>query len=261
MTDQRSVPGLSSTEAERRFAQFGPNQSANSSTRPAWLDLLILFTNPLTVVLLLAAAVSGAVGEHFDAGLIATLVLIGTLIDFFQTYRSHKVIEHLRTRVGTTAAVERDGIWKDVPRESLVPGDVIRLSAGDLVPADAQLLESRDLYVQQAMLTGESAPAEKLVTDEGPSRSAIAPNMVFLGTSVVSGIATAVVISTGAQTAFGGIVARLSARPPETEFDRGLRRFGYLITRTVFALVLFVLVISLSFHRPPLESLLFAVAL
>lgn len=138
-----------------------------------------------------------------------------------------------------TVTVCRDNLWQEVPRRNIVPGD-IRLSAGDLIPADALLLHSRDLYVQQAMLTGESAPAEKTTAPKPPSRSANAKNMVFLGTSIVSGTAIAQIENTGTRTAFGDIAARLADRPPETAFDSGLRKFSYLITRLVFGLVLFV---------------------
>ncbi len=253
--------GLTSQDAELRFAEFGPNEPTAKKTHPPWLDFIILFSNPLTLILLIAAGVLQLSGDSFDAALITGLVVLGTGIDFFQTYHSRRVIEHLRTKVASTASVERDGKWCELSRRQLVPDDLIRLSAGDLIPADAQLLEARDLYVQQAMLTGESAPAEKQATGDAPSRSPNAANMVFVGTSVVSGTAIARVVATGSKTAFGGIAARLAERAPETAFDIGLRRFGYLITRIVFGLVLFVLVMSLALHRPALQSLLFAVSL
>jgi Mg2+-importing ATPase len=142
-----------------------------------------------------------------------------------------------------------------------VPGDIVRLSAGDLVPADARLLIARDLYVQQAALTGESLPAEKEATGEAASTKADSRNMVFLGTSVVSGTATAEVVATGPRTAFGDIAARLAARPEETAFDKGLRNFSHLLARTVFFLVLFLIVVSIARHRDVLQSFLFAVAL
>ena len=143
----------------------------------------------------------------------------------------------------------------------MVPGDIIRLSAGDLVPADARLVTARDLYVQQAALTGESLPAEKQATGEPPSPKADSPHMVFLGTSVVSGSATAEVINTGARTAFGDIAVRLAARPEETAFDRGLRDFSQLLARTVLFLVIFLIAVSVVRHRDMFQSLLFAVAL
>ena len=253
--------GLSTEEAARRLNEFGPNDPIAKRRRPPWLDLLILLTNPLAIILLIAAGISAAIGERVDAYLISGIVLIGATIDFFQTYRSQRIIERLRATVATLASVHRDDQWQDIPRRMLVPGDLIRLAAGDLIPADAQLIESHDLYVQQASLTGESTPTEKIATADAPSESASAPNMVFLGTSVVSGTAIAVVTATGPRSAFGYITVRIAMRPPETAFDLGLRQFGYLITQTVFVLVLFVLTMSIALHHKPLDSLLFAVAL
>src|SRR5208337_628415 len=189
------------------------------------------------------------------------IVLLSAAIDFAQTYRSQRAIEQLRDRVAPTATVLRGGEWKEMPRRDVVPGDIVRLSAGDLVPADARLLIARDLYVQQAALTGESLPTEKEATRESASTKADARNMVFLGTSIVSGTATAQVVATGARTAFGDISARLAARPEETAFDQGLRNFSQLLARTVLFLVLFLIVVSIARHRDPLQSLMFAVAL
>jgi Mg2+-importing ATPase len=213
------------------------------------------------MILLIAAVISAFVGEATDAAIIIAIVLLSVAIDFGQTYRSQQAVERLRDSVAPTATVLRDGQWQEIRRSNVVPGDVVRLSAGDLIPADARLLESRDLYIQQAALTGESLPVEKEVSEAPPSTRPDAANMVFLGTSVVSGTATAEVIATGARTAFGDIAARLAARPEETAFDRGLKDFSLLLTRTVFFLVIFLLVVSLAQHRNPLESLLFAVAL
>lgn len=165
--------------------------------------------------------------------------------------------------MASTATVLRDGVWREVPISRVVPGDVFRLSAGDLVPADARLIESRDLSVQQAMLTGESLPVDK---DASASERAVEAGpddrrFVFLGTSVVSGTAIAEAVGTGPATMFGEIAARLRGRPPETEFEHGLRRFSLLILRTTVALVLFILLTGLTLRRDPFESLLFAVAL
>src|SRR5205809_634483 len=134
----------------------------------------------------------------------------------------------LRDAVAPTATAVRDGTWTEIRRRDLVPGDIVRLAAGDRVPADARLFEARDLHVQQAALTGESMPAEKDAGDSeaAPRQPADARNVVFLGTSVVSGTATALVVATGPATAFGDIAARLSTRPPETEFERGTRQFA-----------------------------------
>ncbi len=255
--------GLTSAEAAQRLDKFGPNDPAPRRRRSGVVQLLGLFLNPLVVILLIAAAASAFLGQIADACIIAAVVLLSVAINFAQTYRSERAAERLREQVTPTATVQRDGEWREIARRSVVPGDAIRLSAGDLVPADARLLESRDLYAQQAALTGESMPSEKEAGAEQTEQrgNANARNMVFLGTSIISGTATAEVVATGRQTAFGDIAERLSMRPPETEFERGLRGFGALIMRAVFFLVLFIMVVSIGLHRDALQSLLFAVAL
>ncbi len=258
---EQTPNGLTSADAAERLAQFGPNDPAPRRRHSIFAELLLLFVSPLVIILLIAAVISGFIGQLLDAGIIVAMVLIGVSINFYQTYRSKVAIENLRARVAPAATVLRDGRWQELGRQTLVPGDIIRLSAGDLVPADARLSVSRDLYVQQAALTGESLPAEKEANGDGKSSSPDARNMVFLGTSVVSGTATALIVATGRQTAFGDIAERLAARPEETAFDRGLRQFGGLIMRAVVFLVLFLVVVSIVLHHDALQSLLFAVAL
>jgi Mg2+-importing ATPase len=253
--------GLTSEQAIIRLATFGPNTSSLNQGKYPLLGQIFALFSPLSVVLLVAAAISLAIGDKTDAGIISAIILIGAAIDFAQSYHARITVERLRATVATVATVSRDGKWLEIPRTQLVPGDLIQLSAGDMVPADARLTASRDLSVHQAMLTGESTPVDKRVTSNKASTSADAENMVFLGTSVISGTATAIVIATGPRTAFGDILSRLAAKPPETSFDVGLRHFSYLIARVVFLLVLLVLTANIALHRPPLESLLFAVAL
>jgi len=253
--------GLTSQEAAARLAQFGPNDPTPRRRRSPILDLLRLFLNPLVMILLIAAVASAFLGEKVDAGIIIAIVLMSVTVDFTQTYRSQQAVEQLRERVAPTATVLRDGKWNDIHRSEVVPGDVVRLSAGDLIPADACLLVSRDLYIQQAALTGESLPAEKQAGVKETSTRPDAANMVFLGTSVVSGTATALVVATGVGTSFGDIAARLSSQPEETAFDRGLKDFSLLLSRTVLFLVVFLLVTSFFMHRQPLQALLFAIAL
>ncbi|HUJ30132.1 MAG TPA: magnesium-translocating P-type ATPase [Candidatus Acidoferrum sp.] len=258
---QPAITGLTSQEAAKRIDRFGPNEPAAAQQRSFLSDLLHEFTNPLVLILIIAAAASAFLGEKVDAGIIGVIVLLSAAIDLSQTYRSRRAVEQLRKQVAPTATVLRGGDWREIQRREVVPGDIVRLSAGDLVPADARLLTARDLYLLQASLTGESMPAEKEATAEPASAKADARNMVFQGTSVVSGTATAEVVATGARTAFGDIAARLAARPEETAFDKGLRNFSQLLARTVFFLVLFLIVVSIARHRDPLQSLLFAVAL
>jgi Mg2+-importing ATPase len=255
--------GLTTAEARRRLAEVGPNEPARAPRTAGLVQILLLLANPLVIILLIASAASAILGERVNASIIVLILALSVVLNFVQTYRSQRVAERLRDAVAPTATACRDGIWREIRRRDLVPGDVVRLAAGDRVPGDARLLEARDLHVQQAALTGESMPAEKDAGDVevAPRQPADARNVVFLGTSVVSGTATALVVATGPATAFGDIAARLSTRPPETEFERGTRQFALLIMRTVFFLVLFVLLAGALLHHPFLESLLFAVAL
>ena len=253
--------GLTQAEARRRLAQFGPNEPAPTRRTAPLFQLLSLLANPLAIMLLVASGISAGLGEVINASIIITMVLFSVALNFIQTYRSQKAVDSIRKEVAPTANVLRDSKWIQIPRREIVPGDVIKLAAGDLVPADADLLQTRDLHVQQAALTGESLPVEKSARSDHDSDSKKDLHSVFLGTSVVSGTATANVTATGKNTVFGDIATRLAKRAPETEFERGTRRFGFLIMRTTILLVLFVLLITVLFHRPFLESLLFAVAL
>lgn len=259
---QSSPAGLTSDEAAERIARFGPNEPAPARRRGPLREFLRFSTNPLVVILLVASVISGFVGQVIDAAIITAIVLLSTALNFVQAYRSQRAVERLREQVAPTATVLRDGVWTEIARYKLVPGDIVRLSAGDLVPGDARLIESRDLHVQEAALTGESMPAEKSTREGGVgSANPLPADMVYLGTSVVSGTATALIVATGQATAFGDIVVRLAMRPPETEFDRGTRQFGILIVETVLFLVLFILLVNIAMRRDALESLLFAVAL
>src|SRR5262249_12023902 len=254
--------GLTQVEAKRRLAQFGPHQPSIAKRTAPLLQLPNLLANTLATMLLVASAISAALGEGLNASIIITMVLLSVALNFIQTYRSQKAVDSIRKEVAPTANVLRDEKWIEIPRREIVPGDVIKLAAGDLVPADAELLQARDLHVQQAALTGESLRVEKTANSQSSqSHNENDLHKVFLGTSIVSGTATANVTATGKNTVFGDIAARLAQRAPETEFERGTRRFGFLIMRTTLLLVLFVLLVSVLFHRPLLESLLFAVAL
>ncbi len=255
--------GLTSQEAETRLAQYGPNDPTSTRRGAFAFELLHLFLNPLVIILLVASVISAFLGQKIEAQLIFVIVVISITIDFVQTYRSQRAIHRLQEHVSLTATALRDGRWQEIKRHEIVPGDIVRLSAGDLVPADGQLLEARDLYVQQAALTGESMPAEKEVRagEKTLEKSPQAPDLVFLGTSIVSGTGIARMVATGPKTAFGAIAERLAVRPEETEFQRGLRHFGLLITRTVLFLVLFILVVRIAMHKDAFESFVFAVAL
>jgi P-type Mg2+ transporter len=247
------IQGLSSGEAACRLRDVGPNEPARPPRRAGLAAAAAFLANPLAAILLVASVASAALGDVVNATLIVLMVALGLALNAVQTHRSQRAAERLREDVAPRATALRDGEWVEILRRDLVPGDLIRLSAGDRIPADARLVEARDLHVHEAALTGESVPVEKEI--------AAGKDQVFLGTSVVSGTALAVVTATGRKTAFGDIAARLSARPPETEFERGLSAFARLIMKTVVFLVLFVVVAGIFMQRPALESLLFAVAL
>ena len=215
------------------------------------------------MILLCASLVSAILGDRADASIILVIVLLSNILNFVQTYRSQKAVENLRAGVALTATTLRDGTWIEIQRSNLVPGDMIRLTAGDMVPADARLVQATDLQVQQAALTGESQPVEKHADDlDVPTENlAEVHNTVFLGTSVVSGTATALVIATGRTTAFGDIAASLASKPPQTEFERGMAGFSQLVMKTIFFLVIFIFLVGILGHHQPLETILFAISL
>ena len=159
--------GLSSVEAARRLAAYGPNEPLPIRRISALVQLFHLFASPLVIILIVASAIAGSLGQRVDALIIVTMVVLGVTINFWQSYRSQQAADRLRASVNPTATVLRDGAWVEIPLRNVVPGDVFRLSAGDLVPADARLLESRDLSVQPSMLTGESLPADRMVSSAG----------------------------------------------------------------------------------------------
>ena len=218
--------------------------------------------SPLVLILIFAAAVSLGLSQWVDAAIILAIVIGSTLLGFYQEYRASAAVEELKKRLALTCRVVRDGVEGTVRADALVPGDVLVLSAGNLIPADGRILEARDFLVSEASMTGESFPVEKqpgVVPADAPL--AQRTNVVFLGASVRSGTARVLVVDTGRRTAFGAIAARLRAREPETNFARGLRQFGYLLIRSMVVIVLSVLTVNLLLHRPLVESLLFSVAL
>lgn len=202
-------------------------------------------------------------GEVSNAVIIGLIVSASTGLNWWQAHRSSKAVAKLRGQVASRASVlQRDGSYASVAVEDVAVGDVLQLAAGDIVPADARVTEARDLHVQQAALTGESLPVEKQPCPDHPTeRGPDALDLLFFGTSVVSGTAKAKVLAVGKDTAYGDIVSQLSARPAESEFDRGTRHFGLFILRTVVFLILFILVIHVALGRDPMQSLLFSVAL
>jgi Mg2+-importing ATPase len=255
--------GLSQQEAHARAVRFGPNALRDRGERPLLIQYLSHFKNPLVLVLLAASAVSALTGEITGFVIIWAIVLMSVTLDFVQEYRAGRAADQLKKTVAVRATVLRDGHSQDIPIADLVPGDVVLLAAGDLIPADSRLFEAKDFFINQSLLTGESYPVEKHAR-ELPAPAADlsqAENAVFMGTSVISGMAKAMVCRTGADTAVGNIAESLMVKPPPTAFELGTQSFGMLIMRLTFLLVLFVFLINAFFHRPFLESFLFAIAL
>ena len=259
-----STSGLTSQETERRLKIYGYNELAEKKRRTGIVEFLFHLRNPLIFILLLAGLISGFLGEIVNATIIFSIVLLSVGLDVYQESRAERAAEMLKEKVTTTATVLRDGVKKEVKLSEVVPGDIVYLSAGDIAPADARVISAKDLFVNQSALTGESFPVEKTAESLKTKGTAITEwnNCLFLGTSVVSGAATAVVLKTGGSTEYGKIAKKLVAREPETEFERGLRRFGFMMLEVTFLLVLFVFFINaIKPERDVFESLLFAVAL
>lgn len=258
-----SQEGLTSREVKKRIEIYGHNEIAKRKKQATIIEFLSKFRNPLVIILLIAGLVSVFYGEAINAIIIFSIVFLSVGLTFYQETKAEKAAEMLREKVTTTGTVFRDGIKQEIKLTEIVPGDILYLSAGDIVPADARVINAKDLFVDQSALTGESFPVEKT---PGPVKAKNATinecnNCFFMGTSIVSGTATAVAIKTGNFTEYGKIAKKLVSKPPEPEFERGLRKFGYLIMEVTILLVLFVFFINSLFKRSVLESLLFAVAL
>jgi len=255
--------GLSSAEARAKLAEFGPNLFRDRQQQSLLLQFLSRFKNPLVILLLVASAISAFTGEITNFVIISVMVLFSVTLDFVQEHRAGKAAESLRHSVSVKAKVMRDGKPLEVPVTEVVPGDVALLSAGDMVPADGLLMEACDLFVKQALLTGEAYPIEKHPGELPATATDLqdATNAVFMGTTVISGSAKIQVIKTGTGTAIGAIADSLTRQPPPTAFEIGTHRFGLLIMRLTVLLVLFVLLVNALQGKPWLESFLFAVAL
>jgi P-type Mg2+ transporter len=250
-------------EAGARFARYGPNVFRERPQKSLLLQYLARFKNPLVLILLVASAVSAFTGEITNFLIISVIVLLSVTLDFVQEHRANAAADKLRQSVSVRARVMRDGQPRDIPVSRVVPGDIVLVVAGDLIAADGRVLEAHDLFVKQALLTGESYPVEKHPGDLPPTATDLqeATNAVFMGTSVISGSGRILVVKTGTATAIGAIADSISRQTPPTSFEAGTRRFGMLIMRLTVLMVLFVLLVNTWFHKPWLDSFLFAVAL
>ncbi|MCM2400800.1 magnesium-translocating P-type ATPase [Rhizobium sp. S153] len=254
--------GLTSAEAAERLRHFGPNSLKDENRWSALRIFLSQFESPLVLILVAAAAISIMVGEWREAIIISLIVFASCILSFYQEYSASVAVEKLKERIGFKARVRRDGKFVSIAAAEVVPGDIVAVSAGDLIPADAILISATDLFVSQSALTGETFPVEKR-PGELPADTALAnrASMLFTGASVRSGMGEAIVVETGVETEFGKITAHLQEEAPETDFARGIRRFGYLMTRVALIMVVVIFAGNILLQRPLVDSLLFSLAI
>ncbi len=254
--------GLSSEQVKDHLLKYGPNIFKKKEKTNVIFMILSQFKSPLILLLFFSAILSIFLGDLIDSIIIIIILLISSLLSFFQEYQAANAMEKLLTIVQTKITVIRDGYQQEISLEEIVPGDIIFLSAGKAVPADCLILESKDLYVNEATLTGETFAVEKN-TGELPPETPLNQrnNSLFMGTHIVSGTAKAIVVNTSRNTLFGQIYEHLKLRSPETGFDLGIKHFGYLLLRVIIILLIIIFIINLIFDRPFLESFLFALAL
>lgn len=246
----QTISGLSDAEALKRLKQYGSNEMAKRKKLSGLADFLLRFKNPLIFILLVAAVISASFGDWTSSIIIVVIVLISVVLDFVNTYKSQKAAEALKERVRITATLIRDGKTQEIPLANIVPGDIVLLTPGDLIPADGKIIQARDFFINESSLTGESFPAEKMMADK-----------IFMGSSAVTGNATMEVTLTGQATKFGKIAESLIKKEEPTEFDKSIKDFSYLIMRITFALVIFVFFINAFFKRDLFDSFLFSAAL
>jgi P-type Mg2+ transporter len=257
-----SETGLTTVEAKKRLVSYGANRLKPQKRTNAFTLLVAQFKSPIILILIFATGLSLFLHNIIDASIIFSIVLISGLLGFWQEYSASNAVKKLLAMVQITASVLRDGTENNIPIEDIVPGDIIILNAGDIVPGDSLLLESKDLFVDEAMLTGETFPVEKdisvLATDTPLAKRL---NSVWMGTHIVSGRAKALITLTGINTEFGKVSERLKLKPQETEFEHGIRRFGYFLGEVTLILVVIIFGINVFLHRPVLDSFLFSLAL
>jgi Mg2+-importing ATPase len=257
-----SINGLNENEAQIRLRETQSTEKVTKTwQKDVWL-LLSQYKNPLLLLLIFAAILSLVLKEYSDSIIVLVVLLLSGILGFIQERNAGRAVEKLRALVHNKAAVRRNGIEKEISVDKVVTGDIVLLNAGDIIPADAFILQSSDLHVNESVLTGESFPAEKLSgsSNEDTQLSDI-KNAVFKGTSVINGIATVLVINTGDFTELGKIATSLETATTVTEFEKGIIQFGYLLMRITIIIAGLILIINLSLHKPLIDSILFALAL
>lgn len=259
---QTLVSGLSSEEAQRRLVRYGYNEIHEEHGVRGWSVLVAQVKSSLLLLLGFASLVSMLVGEWFDALLVIVILAASVVVGFVREYQAQRAVNKLSARIRLHTWVVRDGVATKVANCEIVPGDVVLLSAGSLVPADSRLVETSNLFLSEAILTGESVPVEKRVGEVSPDTSLIyRTNCVFQGTNVLSGTGRCLVVATGRSTELGKIAHRIALRPAETDFDRGLRQFGNLLLVTALSMVLVIFAVNVFLNKPPVTTLLFSLAL
>jgi Mg2+-importing ATPase len=254
--------GLTDAEATKRLAIYQLNTVAQLRSPSKALLLLRQFTTPIVLILIGASLVSGALGDWTDTLIIGCIVLASGLLGFWQEASASDAMRRLLARVQVHATVIREGRARSIPIEQLVPGDLVQLNTGDLIPADGVVLEAQNLLVDEAILTGESFPVEKSPQPTPADAPLIQrTNALWMGSYVASGLGLMLVVHTGTRTQFGHIAQRLRRRPEETDFERGVRRFGHLLLEVTLLLVLLIFAFNVYLRRPVVDSFLFSVAL
>ena len=259
---QTSNKGLSSNDARKRLSDFGPNRLKPKQRSDIFTKLLSQFKSPIIIILLFATCLSLFLHNIVDASIIFTIVIISGLLGFWQEYSASNAVSKLLAIIQIKSTILRDEKPQEISVEDVVPGDIVVLNTGDIVPGDCLLLESKDLFVDEATLTGETFPVEKAVAVLPQDTTLIKrTNALWMGTHIVSGSANALVTLTGINTEFGKVSERLKLRPPETDFELGIRMFGYFLGEVTIILVVIIFAINVYLHRPVLDSFLFSLAL
>ena len=238
-------------EAQKRLDEYGSNEAAKKQKRTLVFQFILKFFHPLVVLLVVIAAVTFWTGDAVSGSIIGVMAVMSVVLGFFQEYRAGKEAERLSEMVRATATVYRNGKPKEIPIKQIVPGDIVDLFAGDMIPADIRIIQAKDLFINQAALTGESMPVEKTPTVD---------SVAFMGSSVVSGTALGVVIKTGLATEFGEISKRLSSINQPTSFDKGINKFVWLMIRAMVVLVIVICAINYFTKGNFMEALLFSLA-
>lgn len=269
--EDKALSGLSTTEANIRLKQFGTNEIVQQKRNGPLKIFLSKLGNPLLVLMLIIAAVAFFLGERISSVIMLFMVILSSVLDFLNSFKSQKAVEELVLRVATKVTVFRDGAKVEIDSKQIVPGDIIYLTPGSIVPADCRIIQADDFYVNQSSLTGESLPVEKSAkkTLEAAKSKTISTNdyTAFMGTSVISGLAYAETIVTGANTEYGKIAKTLNKAEPKTDFEINITKFSYFIVKVIFYMVSFVMIVYLVKNADHLnknillEAITFAIAI